>query len=441
MPNITPLQNDFSVGEVAPDVAARSTLEARNKGVETLKNFYTDPRGPVIRRNGFRFLGEIGAPIDIGSVCDRTLSKAAEVDFTFGWQEFGNIAAEKDGSGAVVVMNDNSQEGGDIRVFNDGGGTSWSQTQTLSTTQDIKDQDNGAGMSWGESIAYSPDNDVLFIGVAGLDNVIAGFPGLTTLNCGGVVKYVGNTSSGFAYSSLIRSPDGINTNEKFGSAVGLSNDGSVLVVSSRFNDSNCKLHYYGHTTGDNYTHLGTQDITGSGGGKIGQYNIELDETGAWMAVSEIAFGAGAIGRVNIFERQTATNYTLFQSVDRPDLTTLSLPGLWQPDDSTSEFGTGADLSDDALSLFVFAGWSISPAGVTPHVFVYERATTADQFTFSCLKYDTTWVPDTLFNDSYTQSVATVFNDTSQRLFSFGTRNPLDGGEDQDDLSLRVYDLI
>lgn len=62
MPNVTPVQSDFSVGEVAPDVQYRSTLEARNRGVKTLTNFVTDSHGPIIRRSGFRFLGKIGDP-------------------------------------------------------------------------------------------------------------------------------------------------------------------------------------------------------------------------------------------------------------------------------------------------------------------------------------------------------------------------------------------
>lgn len=60
--NITPIQADFSVGEVSRDAQYRSTLDARNRGVKTLTNFVTDARGPVSRRKGFRFLGKIGEP-------------------------------------------------------------------------------------------------------------------------------------------------------------------------------------------------------------------------------------------------------------------------------------------------------------------------------------------------------------------------------------------
>ena len=69
--NITPIQADFSVGEVAPDVQYRSTLAARNRGVGTLENFVPDSRGPVLRRKGFRFLGKIGDPEFVfGCACD-----------------------------------------------------------------------------------------------------------------------------------------------------------------------------------------------------------------------------------------------------------------------------------------------------------------------------------------------------------------------------------
>ncbi len=61
--NITPIQSDFTVGEVAPDVQYRSTLEARNRGLKTLRNMVTDARGPVLKRKGFRFLGKIGDPV------------------------------------------------------------------------------------------------------------------------------------------------------------------------------------------------------------------------------------------------------------------------------------------------------------------------------------------------------------------------------------------
>ena len=64
--NITPIQADFSVGEVSRDAKYRSTLDARNRGVKTLTNFVTNARGPVIRRKGFRFLGKVGE----SSSCD-----------------------------------------------------------------------------------------------------------------------------------------------------------------------------------------------------------------------------------------------------------------------------------------------------------------------------------------------------------------------------------
>ena len=60
MPNITPIQADFSVGEVSRDLNKRSTLENQRKGVQVLTNFYPDSRGPVVRRKGFRYLGTVG---------------------------------------------------------------------------------------------------------------------------------------------------------------------------------------------------------------------------------------------------------------------------------------------------------------------------------------------------------------------------------------------
>ena len=67
MPNVTPVQSDFSVGEVAPDLQMRSTLDAQRRGVKTMTNFVADSRGPAIRRKGFRFLGKVGEaapPVD-----------------------------------------------------------------------------------------------------------------------------------------------------------------------------------------------------------------------------------------------------------------------------------------------------------------------------------------------------------------------------------------
>ena len=54
------MQANFSVGEVSPDLVSRSTLENQRKGVQVLTNFYTDSRGPVVRRKGFRYLGTVG---------------------------------------------------------------------------------------------------------------------------------------------------------------------------------------------------------------------------------------------------------------------------------------------------------------------------------------------------------------------------------------------
>ncbi len=72
MPAITPLQQSFSSGEITPDMYRRRALQVeRNQrpiaeGVAELKNFITDPRGPVRARNGFRYLGFVVAE-DIGS--------------------------------------------------------------------------------------------------------------------------------------------------------------------------------------------------------------------------------------------------------------------------------------------------------------------------------------------------------------------------------------
>ena len=60
MPNITPVQANFSVGEVSPELIKRSTLENQRAGVQTLTNFYPDSRGPAVRRKGFRYLGTVG---------------------------------------------------------------------------------------------------------------------------------------------------------------------------------------------------------------------------------------------------------------------------------------------------------------------------------------------------------------------------------------------
>jgi hypothetical protein len=74
--NVTPIQSDFSVGEIAPDVQYRSTLQARNRGVGTLTNMIADSHGPVIKRYGFRFLGKVGEAQDYTLVCGEGVSFA-----------------------------------------------------------------------------------------------------------------------------------------------------------------------------------------------------------------------------------------------------------------------------------------------------------------------------------------------------------------------------
>lgn len=103
MPNITPIQTDFSVGEVAPDLQMRSTLEAQRRGVKTMTNFVTDSRGPAIRRSGFRFLGKVGEAADIKE-CEQSTgydsgsTQASQNIFAVDYSEpLGFIAISGDG--------------------------------------------------------------------------------------------------------------------------------------------------------------------------------------------------------------------------------------------------------------------------------------------------------------------------------------------------------
>lgn len=62
MPNLTPLQSDFSVGELSPQMLMRVDLESRNINIyqnaaKEVVNFITDSRGPLRSRDGFRYLG------------------------------------------------------------------------------------------------------------------------------------------------------------------------------------------------------------------------------------------------------------------------------------------------------------------------------------------------------------------------------------------------
>ena len=68
MPNFTPLQNDFSAGELTPELFMRPQLRTRRgevyqSGLKECINFWADARGPLRARDGFRYIGAvIGRP-------------------------------------------------------------------------------------------------------------------------------------------------------------------------------------------------------------------------------------------------------------------------------------------------------------------------------------------------------------------------------------------
>ena len=64
MPNLTPLQNAFVSGELSPELYAHPNLvlgdvNIYSRGVRELVNFWTDSRGPVRSRVGFRYIGAV----------------------------------------------------------------------------------------------------------------------------------------------------------------------------------------------------------------------------------------------------------------------------------------------------------------------------------------------------------------------------------------------
>ncbi len=111
--NITPLQSDFTVGEVKPDVAFRSTLEARNKGVLTATNMIPDARGPMIKRRGFRFLGIVGEAIPLTKCDPDVLTYEQQWQFSNAETNFetgpSGISMKPDGTS--IIMSSGSSGG------------------------------------------------------------------------------------------------------------------------------------------------------------------------------------------------------------------------------------------------------------------------------------------------------------------------------------------
>jgi hypothetical protein len=56
MPQVTPLQESFSGGELSPRAYMRSDTEYWPQSVQRLENFFAIARGPAKSRFGFRFL-------------------------------------------------------------------------------------------------------------------------------------------------------------------------------------------------------------------------------------------------------------------------------------------------------------------------------------------------------------------------------------------------
>ena len=59
MGKITPIQVDFSSGELSPRLYGRSDADGYSKGVAKMTNMVADPRGPAIRRVGLRYVTQL----------------------------------------------------------------------------------------------------------------------------------------------------------------------------------------------------------------------------------------------------------------------------------------------------------------------------------------------------------------------------------------------
>lgn len=141
MPNITIKQSDFTIGEVAPDVQLRASLEARNRGVKTLTNFIPDAHGPVSRRTGFRFLGKVGTPrpplvqqmMITGRAMNPTSSQFAKTPDSqvFNWEKADpqpqvDLVSFRDGLNGRQAGIGNGQ-----LVYTDNKGQSWNSAGTI----------------------------------------------------------------------------------------------------------------------------------------------------------------------------------------------------------------------------------------------------------------------------------------------------------------------
>ena len=353
MPNITPIQSDFSVGEVSPDVNYRSTLESRNRGVKTLTNFVADARGPVIRRKGFRFLGKIGEAVEFSlSMCPSDVTWAPIE--SFGGPNFDSrighkLAVSRDMSYVIASMSPNSSSA-EKAVYVYQNGPPWALKQTILSTDPPV---NSGGFAGGVDVSEAAN--VLVIGAPYSDASGSG--------AGAAFVYVGSNAGGWTYSQTLV-PSSVINNSRYGTGIGLSTNGQILAVGQPGFDANfievCRVWIYSNNGDGTFTFEQFIDEFPPNTGIVDQGfggNIEINATGSILLICDPSDGVGSQGAVHVYDRGSP-NYTLRQKIPRP--TDPSIPG-YSISANGPAFGGDAFLSEDVKSLMISQSNYYKPA--------------------------------------------------------------------------------
>lgn len=336
---VTPLQADFSVGEVAPDVIYRSTLEPRNRGVRLLRNFLTDSRGPVLRRRGFRFLGKVGEVALGPNVCDFPIKNnpVSAYQHNVDFQMSGRTSLDRDPNYLIIGGIDDTQ----CYVMENTG--SWAIKQTI--TPPAGDWDG-----FGVSVSHSTSAGVLVVGAPNADNIV--FSG------GRAAVYTGSCATGWNFSQSISLPTDVGSpalRGRFGFSVAISENGKVIAIAKPNQDSipsfHQAIHIYDEVSPGQYAYRNQiyKNVNPSDTG-MGRGGLALSFDGKLLFDGDSSHGVGATGQVIVYD-DIGGVFTERQVISAPTLIELGRDTEGYIDGvNATQFGHGVGVSDDNQSM-------------------------------------------------------------------------------------------
>lgn len=265
---------------------------------------------------------------------------------TAGEQSGWSVSLSSDGTimalGALT-SNANGGSSGQVRILENQSGN-WVQLG-------LNINGEGSGDQSGTSVSLSANGDILAIGAPRNDG---------NGNDSGHVRIFENQSGDWV--QLGNDIDGAGPNNRFGTSVSLSSDGTIVAVGAPFNSSNAgasgQVRVFENQAG-NWVQIG-QDIFGESAGDFSGSVVTLSGNGNILAIAAARNdgNGGDSGHVRIFENQSGNWVQVGEDIDG--------------EAAGNQSGSSLSLSDDGNRIAIGATFNNGNGNNSGHTRIFEN---------------------------------------------------------------------